>query len=311
MFQSTPTGFPAGDRRPRQHLTTRKRFQSTPTGFPAGDLQRRRRELLKILFQSTPTGFPAGDDTSGDDTDDEDEFQSTPTGFPAGDQGPARGARPRRCFNPRRPVSRPATTASSATRPDPGHDRFNPRRPVSRPATRRRRNRAGRRRFNPRRPVSRPATWRCGPRPGCGAGFNPRRPVSRPATTQATPTCRAVCRFNPRRPVSRPATYKAGIDAGMSKVSIHADRFPGRRLDIIRSSLPPPVFQSTPTGFPAGDAPRPAVCQSRPRCFNPRRPVSRPATDVDRVGLLGGQVSIHADRFPGRRQCWAASRCRR
>ena len=132
------------------------------------------------------------------------EFQSMPTGFPAGDADqPAHGNAPR-CFNPRRPVSRPATPQAGPLR-------------------------AGRLGFNPRRPVSRPATPSRRRRMREQASFNPRRPVSRPATA---PSCRSCC--------ARP-------------VSIHADRFPGRRLNQPSSSPTSQRFQSTPTGFPAGD----------------------------------------------------------
>ncbi len=37
LFQSTPTGFPAGDRAWPAAGAVVKVFQSTPTGFPAGD----------------------------------------------------------------------------------------------------------------------------------------------------------------------------------------------------------------------------------------------------------------------------------
>jgi len=40
MFQSTPTGFPAGDGAPIDEPATLPVFQSTPTGFPAGDVVR-------------------------------------------------------------------------------------------------------------------------------------------------------------------------------------------------------------------------------------------------------------------------------
>ena len=38
LFQSTPTGFPAGDCVRVWSRPQRDRFQSTPTGFPAGDI---------------------------------------------------------------------------------------------------------------------------------------------------------------------------------------------------------------------------------------------------------------------------------
>ena len=240
-----------------------------------------------------------------------DEFQSTPTGFPAGDEdlGHERSALSG-CFNPRRPVSRPATCVAT-----------------------------------------RPARWLC-----C---FNPRRPVSRPATTdamiasiqgywfQSTPTgfpagddqgrasCHATPSFNPRRPVSRPATVLGALLLAVLLVSIHADRFPGRRRSSSSLHMPAARFQSTPTGFPAGDGrsadrgPRPSRFNPRrpvsrpatswrmyPRwcltSFNPRRPVSRPATEEGRHALAGVHVSIHADRFPGRRPAgWLPGRVQR
>ncbi len=181
MFQSTPTGFPAGDYsfRSASRVMTLA-FQSTPTGFPAGDSDTISSLSRSSMFQSTPTGFPAGDRHAVRPTLEAlavsihadrfpgrrprpprlppwpTPFQSTPTGFPAGDVA--------RC--PGRPCQAVSIHA----------DRF--------PG--RRRHGAGRsrppHRFNPRRPVSRPATgmWhRTIPPSSC---FNPRRPVSRPAT---------------------------------------------------------------------------------------------------------------------------------
>ncbi len=110
------------------------RFQSTPTGFPAGDPCRKARASASLTFQSTPTGFPAGD---------------------------------------------------------------------------------------------------------MGRVY----------------CCAVETGFNPRRPVSRPATFQRQWDRLIAQVSIHADRFPGRRLVSKMSCSRAGLFQSTPTGFPAGDRP--------------------------------------------------------
>ena len=156
MFQSTPTGFPAGDVLICMSSMGMRSFQSTPTGFPAGDAPSDAPRVSLTRFQSTPTGFPAGDLFAAAGLLLSLLFQSTPTGFPAGDRFRSNSASGRACFNPRRPVSRPATQAASA-------------------------------------------------------------------------------------------------DVGQHVVSIHADRFPGRRL--CAGLLTPSrwQFQSTPTGFPAGD----------------------------------------------------------
>ncbi len=152
-------------------------------------------------------------------------FQSTPTGFPAGDQRLRRRHRRRGRFNPRRPVSRPATQCVPEQATVSIHaDRF-----------------PGRRR---RRAGLRGSRWRC---------------------------------FNPRRPVSRPATRHERHPSRVRVVSIHADRFPGRRLNVASGVDAFVWFQSTPTGFPAGDG-RPSARHSPAPSFNPRRPVSRPAT---------------------------------
>ena len=116
-------------------------------------------------------------------------------------------------------------------------------------------------------------------RPAMGCCFNPRRPVSRPATGRSWCAGTARPRFNPRRPVSRPAT-KCGNTARVTvDVSIHADRFPGRRPAPAEAAPQTRPFQSTPTGFPAGDPVRAGAGD----CFNPRRPVSRPATAARRA----------------------------
>ncbi len=157
-------------------------------------------------------------------------------------------------------------------------------------------------------------------------GFNPRRPVSRPATTAGGANATVILCFNPRRPVSRPATHPAGAAAVGSAVSIHADRFPGRRprapsgggarqgvsihADRFPGRRPPDHPRAEPwlTRFnPRRPVSRPAtrrgLGQRRlQRRFNPRRPVSRPATARNRVTQQVVTVSIHADRFPGRRR---------
>ncbi len=177
-------------------------------------------------------------------------FQSTPTGFPAGDQRNRLTGAWREGFNPRRPVSRPATV--------PLHvDPFN--QYVSIHADR----------FPGRRPG------------GCANSW-------------------WMTRFQ-----STPTGFPAGDDrlgrrSAPAHVSIHADRFPGRRRSPIRCSSARGWFQSTPTGFPAGDH-HVAPVQAWPSGFNPRRPVSRPATMLIVSSAASTYVSIHADRFPGRR----------
>ncbi len=234
-------------------------------------------------------------------------FQSTPTGFPAGDSSPTIGPTHLHSFNPRRPVSRPATDVRVGH--GASHCRFNPRRPVSRPAT------------TPWPPAHSPwivsihADRFPGRRPGTARGstlmtrFNPRRPVSRPATLLPLRLIQRDESFNPRRPVSRPATSASLASFQTPSVSIHADRFPGRRLFARRGRIMSSKFQSTPTGFPAGDHDRQRLGKLRDR-FNPRRPVSRPATGRRVAPVMLEIVSIHADRFPGRRR-EQKSTCRR
>ena len=226
-------------------------FQSTPTGVPAGDPKGRSSGCTRMLFQSTPTGFPAGDLAWL--------FRCSAHGVSIhADRFP--GRRPQRSSSMRWP-------------------------------------RGG---FNPRRPVSRPATS-CSACPRCArSGFNPRRPVSRPATCR---DCKGLCRAGVsihadrfpgrrRKPLpaadiadvfqSTPTGFPAGDDPfaaerEAAKVSIHADRFPGRRQRPKEPTMNMLMFQSTPTGFPAGDMLH--WCMGVvPAGFNPRRPVSRPAT---------------------------------
>jgi len=110
VFQSTPTGFPAGDRHPRQDDHQVRRVSIHADRFPG------RRHSVRIVnshflgwFQSTPTGFPAGDAAQWQQLCVRQSFQSTPTGFPAGDFSGHRVVSRLARFNPRRPVSRPAT----------------------------------------------------------------------------------------------------------------------------------------------------------------------------------------------------------
>jgi len=110
----------------------------------------------------------------------------------------------------------------------------------------------------------------------------------------------ALARFNPRRPVSRPATAGRPGLCPTGEVSIHADRFPGRRHPTTPFAVAPDEFQSTPTGFPAGD-----VCAtpafSAVFMFQSTQ-TGFPAGDVARSARSHPRgVSIHADRFPGRR----------
>ncbi len=155
--------------------------------------------------------------------------------------------------------------------------------------------------------------------------FNPRRPVSRPATPSPATPPSAAGGFNPRRPVSRPATRRQSAAGAGGQVSIHADRFPGRRPQAVQQLAGTVEFQSTPTGFPAGDAwdyrrqgfseefqstptgfpagdDRDWFVRESLKRFNPRRPVSRPATYRSGQKGMAKRVSIHADRFPGRRR---------
>ena len=138
--------------------------------------------------------------------------------------------------------------------------------------------------FNPRRPVSRPATRRRG-RSVCSAGcFNPRRPVSRPATWLPRTRDNSIDSFNPRRPVSRPATVEGVEAVAVHVVSIHADRFPGRR--------------------------RPWRAELRRRAcgFNPRRPVSRPATSmVSGIRMVTSGFQSTPTGFPAGDDAFCAS----
>ncbi len=251
MFQSTPTGFPAGDAPSWPATRWTSRFQSTPTGFPAGD-----------TFEET-TDARAG------------EFQSTPTGFPAGDRAILSQLLRTTSFNPRRPVSRPATEPAEQLAHEPAvsihADRF--------PGRRHQRGLE----MTPDAPVSIHADRFPGRRPrwlsGCAArAWFQSTPTGFPAGDCVRVSCdRGLCCFNPRRPVSRPATYEMTDTVFDAQVSIHADRFPGRR----------------PAGFGAALAAE-HVSIHADRFPGRRHPWHRTAPDTPRV-------SIHADRFPGRR----------
>ena len=276
-FQSTPTGFPAGDEdlgHGRAGLSGS--FNPRPPDYrPATCVATRPARWLCCFNPRRPVSRPATTDAMIASIQGY-WFQSTPTGFPAGDDQGRASCHATPSFNPRRPVSRPATVLGAlllAVLLVSIHaDRFPGRRRSSSslhmPAARFQSTPTG---F----PAGDGRSADRGPRP---SRFNPRRPVSRPATSWRMYPRWCLTSFNPRRPVSRPATV-AGPRALTAQTG---------------------VFQSTPTGFPAGDGRRPARtgwCS----CFNPRRPVSRPATEQRGGDQVGEAVSIHADRFPGRR----------
>ncbi len=344
-------------------------FQSTPTGFPAGDHAAAVDHVVSALVSIHADRFPGRRRPAYHAFCRCKLFQSTPTGFPAGDTSAPKVASTWSSFNPRRPVSRPATESDTAILVPPAvsihADRF-PGRRLQPCAVSSRADTVSIHadRFPGRRLVPSLHGSSVKPFQSTPTGF----PAGDGAEAHRVHGLRVSIhadRFPGRR------RQPPSLQLRQPVVSIHADRFPGRRPPRSAPAAPSSRFQSTPTGFPAGDwgvcefvvddtvsihadrfpgrrhgpgrldrhpdgfnprrpvsrpatrgawigadpvgcfnprrpVSRPATLQSAtPRnttvSFNPRRPVSRPATSAPALLQHGDSVSIHADRFPGRR----------
>ena len=242
-------------------------------------------------------------------------FQSTPPSKERGDRSCASPRRPRRCFNPRPPPKRGATTEARKARLVPDVSIHAPLQREGRPSCRLRRNAEARfqstppskergdnhlrsphrlrRCFNPRPPPKRGAT----PARTRRQGYPPVS-IHAPLQREGRPPA-SRCTLRPRRvsihaPLQREGRLALLLNVlNFLFVSIHA---PLQREGRLRGRAQPassPVFQSTPPSKERGD--RSCCALERPGPgFNPRPPPKRGATLRLDGFDFGLSVSIHA-----------------
>ncbi len=114
VFQSTPTSFPVGDGTAGDRYAGDWIVSIHAHQFPGGRPMPVRDLFLDEIVSIHAHQFPGGRLVEHRPLVEQRVFQSTPTSFPVGDSATAQGCWPSRCFNPRPPVSRWATSTPAS-----------------------------------------------------------------------------------------------------------------------------------------------------------------------------------------------------